>query len=166
MVHFSIGIDAVEIRRFRALPPSEHPRFYERAFSESEFQYCLDYANAYPHFAGIFAAKEAIFKAVNNLLPLHLSQISIQHEKNGRPVVRLGRYIRSQPTDNKWSIQNQNLDIQVSITHARDMALAWALAFSKLSEHDLSGKWNEISTETGQVVLDEFLKNRRIPATK
>ena len=80
--HWSIGIDITEIQRFRAYPPSEHSRFYERVFDEYEFKYCTDHSDPYPHFAGIFAAKEAVFKAINKLKPLLLSQISIHHDEN------------------------------------------------------------------------------------
>ncbi|UCE32398.1 MAG: 4'-phosphopantetheinyl transferase superfamily protein, partial [Burkholderiales bacterium] len=52
--------------------------------------------------AGIFAAKEAIFKAVNKLLPIKLTQIAIQHDENGKPVVWPEDDMISPPIGNKW----------------------------------------------------------------
>ncbi|MHA2243746.1 MAG: holo-ACP synthase [Candidatus Hodarchaeales archaeon] len=160
MTHWFLGIDIVEIQRFRAFPPLKHPRFYARVFSEYEFQYCFDFSDPSPHFAGIFAAKEAIFKAVNNLLPVMLSQIFIQHDKNGRPVVWPEKDVIFPPIGNKWLNNNDNFEVQVSIAHSSELALAWAVIFSKSSEYDLLEDLSKFEAELKREVGDEFLKHR------
>lgn len=162
MTHWFIGIDIVEIQRFRVFPPLKHPRFYARVFSEYEFQYCIDFSDPYPHFAGIFAAKEAIFKAVNNLLPVKLSQISIQHDENGRPVVWPENYAIFPPIGNKWLNNKNNLAVQVSIAHSSELALAWAVIFSQSSGYDLLEDLGKFEAELKREVSDELLKHRCI----
>ncbi|MFX1285372.1 MAG: holo-ACP synthase [Promethearchaeota archaeon] len=162
MTNWSIGIDIIEIQRFRMFLPSKHSRFYERVFSEYEFQYCIDFSDPYPHFAGIFAAKEAIFKALNKLLPIKLTQISIRHDKNGRPIVSSRDDLLSLPTANKWLNNNHNLEVQVSIAHTNELAIAWAVAFSRVSDFELLENLSEVIVEFKQGVYDELLKYRCI----
>jgi holo-[acyl-carrier protein] synthase len=159
-----VGIDLVDIQRFRAYPPTDHPRFYERIFNEHEYRYCLDHADPYPHFAGIFAAKEAVFKAVNKLLPLFLSQISIHHNSKQRPLVTINEKVTGQRNDSKRI--TGNFEIQVSITHTNKLALAWALAFDKTANCKLLDQWSDNRTKVGQVVLDELFKTKSAPTTK
>ncbi|UCG90658.1 MAG: holo-ACP synthase [Candidatus Heimdallarchaeota archaeon] len=162
MKNWFIGIDIIEIQRFRAFPPSKHPRFYAHVFSEYEFQYCSGFSDPYPHLAGIFAAKEAIFKAVNKLLPIKLTQITIQHDENGKPVVWPEDDMISPPIGNKWLNNNHNLEVQVSIAHSSELAIAWALVFSISSDYDLLEELNEFEVELEQEVYDELLKYRCI----
>ena len=160
MTHWFIGIDVVEIQRFRAFPPSKHPRFYSRVFTEYEFQYCFNYSDPFPHFAGIFAAKEAIFKATNKLLPLSLPQISILHDKRGRPVVWPEKNKILPQIGNKWLNNNQNLEVQVSISHSSNLALAWALTFSKTMQNNLLEGLDKIKAELQREINNEFFEHR------
>jgi holo-[acyl-carrier protein] synthase len=60
----SIGIDIIEIRRVREVL-TRTPRFRERVFTELERAYCDSRgASAAEHYAARFAAKEAVFKAL------------------------------------------------------------------------------------------------------
>ncbi|MFX0170635.1 MAG: holo-ACP synthase [Candidatus Hodarchaeota archaeon] len=157
MIQWEIGIDIAEIQRFRKKSFSSHRHFYKRVFNDYEIQYCLDYADPYPHFSGIFAAKEAVFKAVNKFIKINISQISIQHDTKGRPVIWPVRMSgMSKPFGNKWLNSNRNLEARVSITHSGEIALAWALVFSKSLEHDLLESTNDILAEIQQVVNNEF----------
>lgn len=160
MSHWSIGIDITEIQRFRVYPPSEHSRFYERVFDEYEFKYCTDHSDPYPHFAGIFAAKEAVFKAASKFIPLFLSQIFIHHDEKGRPVVWLEKNdIIPQMGDNQLN-NSENLEVQVSITHSNDLALAWALTYEKTSQNDLSEEINRFKAELQREISNEFVEHR------
>lgn len=59
-----IGIDIVQINRIRHLLTA-HGNAMERLFTPSEIDYCKQRGRAqYASFAGIFAAKEAFFKAL------------------------------------------------------------------------------------------------------
>lgn len=147
-----IGVDIVDIQRFRALPPSKHSRFYERVFSKYEFEHCIGHSDPFPHFAGIFAAKEAVFKAINNFLPFQLMHISIRHDTKGRPIVWL--------KNSKFSAWNQNLEVQVSIAHSSDIAVAWAITFSTYLGYDLLEGFNKFKTELQREVNDVFFEHR------
>lgn len=106
-----IGIDAVEIVRFRAAMKGGSERFFATTFSQRERKYCTAFADPSPHFAGTFAAKEAILKAVGaERVPV--SAIEIRHEKSGRPVV--------------WLKGRRNRSILVSISHTKRIACAVA----------------------------------------
>ena len=55
-----IGVDIVEISRMEKSIKNE--RFLKKVFTEQEIEYCKSVQS----FAGIFAAKEAYFKALGN----------------------------------------------------------------------------------------------------
>ncbi|MFX0207561.1 MAG: holo-ACP synthase [Candidatus Hodarchaeota archaeon] len=166
MVQWEIGVDIVEIQRFREKSFSDYKYFYERIFNEYEIQYCLGYSDPYPHFSGIFAAKEAVFKAVNKFIRINISQISIQHDKIGRPVIwPINMSVMSKPFENTWLNTNQNLEARVSITHSGEIALAWALVLSKSLKHDLLESMNDILAEIQQVVNNEF-KRQYFPSSR
>lgn len=59
-----IGVDIVEIERFREVLQRQQERFVRRVFTEGEQEYCRAHRDAVPHFAARFAAKEALFKAL------------------------------------------------------------------------------------------------------
>ena len=62
---FGIGIDVVDVERFSSKQFSKNEDFYGKIFSNNEIQYCLKFKDPYPHFAGKFALKEAVIKAIN-----------------------------------------------------------------------------------------------------
>ena len=160
MSQWSIGIDITEILRFRAYPPSEHSRFYERIFDEYEFKYCTDHSDPYPHFAGIFAAKEAVFKAASKFKPVSRSQIFIHHDEKGRPIVWLEKNEITPQMGNKQLNSSENLEVQVSITHSHDLALAWALIYIKTSQNDLLEELDRFKAELQREISNEFLEHR------
>lgn len=59
-----IGIDLVEIDRFKKVIKRQGKKFLERVFTPAEINYCLNKRLPYPHFAARFAAKEAFLKAI------------------------------------------------------------------------------------------------------
>ena len=100
---FGIGIDVIDINRFRDIPYKEKITFYEKIFNKKEIEYCLQFNDPYPHFAGKFAVKEAVIKSINknesllNIITNHINKkptviisekneykflVSISHEKN------------------------------------------------------------------------------------
>ncbi|MFW9904536.1 MAG: holo-ACP synthase [Candidatus Thorarchaeota archaeon] len=158
--HWSIGIDITEIQRFRAHTHSEHPRFYDRVFDENEFIHCINYSDPYPHFAGIFAAKEAVFKAVNKFIPLSFSQISIHHDEKGIPIVWLEIDDMTLQIRNGWAINPEDLVVQVTIAHSSDLAVAWALVFVEASRNNMLKGLDRLKTELQREIGNEFIKNR------
>jgi holo-[acyl-carrier protein] synthase len=109
-----IGIDLAEIGRFRTILRSRKTRFISNTFTPLEQEYCRSYRDPSPHFAGTFAAKEALRK-ISSEYHLPLKDIEIRRTRSGAPEVWLrGRRAKS---------------LYISITHGtRD---AFAVAFRK-----------------------------------
>lgn len=59
-----IGIDLVEVERFRRGHREGDIEFTEEVFTPAEVSYCRSQARYWEHFAARFAAKEAAFKAL------------------------------------------------------------------------------------------------------
>lgn len=131
MRNWAIGIDLVEIERFRNFPPSNHPRFYKRIFSEEEQAYCNQFNDPFPHYAGIFAAKEAVLKGLSYFTSLtisFLSNIVIMHDKNNRPLVTINytnNIILNKIFHAKLTENSPQLDL--SVTHTQEIACAWVM---------------------------------------
>ena len=103
----SIGVDILEISKIRKLMKNE--KFLNRFFSDAEISYIESSAKADETCAGIFAAKEAIIKALNgNLAGLQYKDISIER-KNDVPFA----YVNG-------------INIFVSISHDGDYAISVA----------------------------------------
>ena len=106
----SVGIDIVDIKRFKKLNYEENARFFKRIFSKSEIEYCRKFKNSAEHFAGKFAVKEAVRKSSHQKIKF-LDIITTHH--------------KSKP---KVEIKNKKQYIfQVSISHEKDIAIAIVL---------------------------------------
>jgi holo-[acyl-carrier protein] synthase len=107
----NVGIDVIEIERFRNKPlNNENASFYHSIFTESELLYCMKYSDPYPHFAGIFAAKESILKCLTR--PIKMIEIEISHSRDGKPRITA------------HSKKIKAMQAKVSITHTRSIAIA------------------------------------------
>ena len=113
-INGNVGIDIIETGRFRKKPFEQNQSFYNSIFTNEEIQYCLNFSDSYTHFAGTFAAKEAIKKCIKNILPLN--SIEITRQKNGKPIINIKGKILS--------------DINISISHTDKIAIAIALIIS------------------------------------
>jgi len=102
-----IGIDVIEVNRFSSKKFSENEEFYKKIFTDSEIDYCTKFKEPYTHFAGKFALKEAVIKAIKK--KIDFLDIEIFH-KNNVPQVKL----KDQP--NHFSIS--------SISHEKSVAIA------------------------------------------
>ena len=74
-----IGTDLVLVSRMEK--SLQIPGFAERVFSEPERVYCKTTES----FAGIFAAKEAYYKALGTGLQLPLNALTVLHDDRGKP---------------------------------------------------------------------------------
>jgi holo-[acyl-carrier protein] synthase len=107
-----IGIDIVEVSRFKHRRVQTHLRFYNSVFTESELKHCLKYSNPYPHLAGIFAAKEATMKCLDS--SLNLKDIEITYDMRGKPAA-------------VTTLKKKSLKINISISHTTSTAIATAI---------------------------------------
>lgn len=80
-----LGLDIVEIERIRRLGKST-PRFLTRVFTAQEISYCRGKKNPWQHFAVRFAAKEAVWKALDRD-GIRLKDISVSRDSRGKPGV-------------------------------------------------------------------------------
>lgn len=83
-----IGIDLCEIARMQRLLDEGHS--LRRMFTEAEEAYIrAKGASAAQTMAGMFAAKEAVLKALGTGLTLPLTDIEISHTELGQPIAAL-----------------------------------------------------------------------------
>ena len=83
-----IGIDLCGIERMRKL--ADDPRFLDRYFTEGERAYVRSKGQgAAQTLAGLFAAKEAVCKALGTGIAFSLRDIEVFHTELGQPQIRL-----------------------------------------------------------------------------
>ena len=118
----SCGVDIIEIDRVKESIEQLGDKFLNRVFTDKEIEYCESRKNQkYQHYAARFAAKEAIFKALSDYLENKYSvkwkDIEILNKPNGKPYVKL---------------RNINFvnNIEISISHVKEYAIATALIYS------------------------------------
>lgn len=115
-----IGNDIVEIDRIRSSLEIHGLRFIAKLFTKEEQDYCLKYKDAAPHFAGRFAAKEAVVKALGTGFGSRASwlDVVILNDALGKPLVHVSGSL---------SVSMQNTSVLVSISHCKLYATAFAL---------------------------------------
>ena len=59
-----VGIDIVEVDRFKKKKYEKNKIFYKKIFVCSEINYCLKFKNSAERFAAKFAIKEAVIKSI------------------------------------------------------------------------------------------------------
>ncbi len=116
-----LGNDIIEISRIRDSVHEFHARFLSKFFTEKEQKYCSTYVDPIPHYAGRFAAKEAISKALGTGFGEKLSPIDIEILNNvvsGKPEIFFSEKVKK--TFN-------NPIVSVSISHSKEFATAVAI---------------------------------------
>ncbi|MES2345103.1 MAG: holo-ACP synthase, partial [Chlamydiota bacterium] len=105
-----LGTDIIEIERIRKSMDHHGYRLISRLFTTKEQDYCFKYKDPTSHFAGRFAAKEAIVKALGTGFGEHASwqDIEVLNDEKGRPVVHFS---------NSLNKQFNNPQILISISH-------------------------------------------------
>ncbi len=116
------GTDIIEINRIK--DALERDEFRERVYTEKEIEYCESKnVQKYQSYSGRFAAKEAIFKALSNIIEdkykIKWTDFEIINNKDGSPYVQLY-------TDVIDKSKIKSLDI--SISHCREYATAVCIA--------------------------------------
>ena len=118
-----IGIDILRLGRLRPLDGQWDDPFFRRTFTASEQQHCQAQPQPLMAYAGMFAAKEAVFKAL--ALPpdqVRLQHIEVSHGENGEPLVTL------LPPLDSMAAEKGITHIALSISYETDMAAAMAIA--------------------------------------
>lgn len=111
------GIDIIEIERVKQSIEDTDGKFCDRVYTEKEIEYCESKkTQKYQHYAARFAAKEAVLKAISQLLEskfdIEWKEIEVLNDEQGRPFVNLL----------KKDIPIEEIDI--SISHCKTYAVA------------------------------------------
>ena len=116
-----IGTDIIEVSRIEKLIKEKGNKFLNRIYTQNEIDYCESKGpNKYQYYAGRFAAKEAVFKAIGHFFsdsdigPLKFKDIGIRNQSDGSPIVDIA------------SPRNFGGGITISISHIKKYATAVA----------------------------------------
>ena len=111
--NLGIGIDIIEVSRFRRKKYEENKNFYKKIFVKSEINYCLKFKNSAERFAGKFAIKEAVIKSISEKIGF----LDIETVYVGRkPSIRL-----------KNSLEKK-YNFIISVSHEKEFAIGISVA--------------------------------------
>jgi holo-[acyl-carrier protein] synthase len=122
-----IGTDIIECLRIAQMIERHGELFITRVFTPHEIQYCQARKLSTQHFAGRWAAKEAVLKAMGTGWRRGISwrDVEVRNEPGGKPTVAFRGGARD-------VIENLGIgQILVSISHCRSHATAYALALGR-----------------------------------
>ena len=109
-----IGVDIVNINRFRKKKFQKNLNFYRKILSESEIKYCTKFKSPYEHFAAKFAIKESVIKSIPD--KISFLDIRTSNSKHGPIVSLVGKSAK------KYSFL-------ASISHEKEYAVAAVISF-------------------------------------
>jgi holo-[acyl-carrier protein] synthase len=132
-----IGTDIVECLRIGRMIEQHGELFLTRVYTTREIRYCQTRKHATEHFAGRWAAKEAILKCLGTgwQRGMGWTDMEIRNDPQGKPRVLLRGAARDRAEALRIS------ELHLSISHCRAYATAHALAVS-LAGGKLA-KWEE-----------------------
>ena len=115
-----LGNDIIEIDRIRLSIERHGQHFLNKLFSQKEQDYCYQFKDFAPHFAGRFAAKEAIVKALGTGFGADVSwhDIEILADPHGKPIAHFSEGAKK---------RFHNPKVLVSISHSSSHATAVAI---------------------------------------
>ncbi|ACZ33289.1 holo-(acyl-carrier-protein) synthase [Chlamydia pneumoniae LPCoLN] len=117
-----IGTDIIEISRIRKAIATHGNRLLNRIFTEAEQKYCLEKTDPIPSFAGRFAGKEAVAKALGTGIGSVVAWKDIEVFKvSHRPEVLLPSHVYAKIGISK---------VILSISHCKEYATATAIALA------------------------------------
>ena len=119
-----VGTDIIEVSRIEKLIKEKGDKFLNKIYTQNEIDYCESKGlNKYQHYAGRFAAKEAVFKVLNGETDsgnsLTFKNIEILNKNDGAPYVNILDYIMVDCFDT---------NIDISISHIKKYATATAIS--------------------------------------
>jgi len=117
----SVGTDLIEIARIRR-SLDRYTGFRDRCFTAPEQAYCESRANPAESYAGRFAGKEAVGKALGFGVARAFAWKEIEIVGRPKPSVRLSGRVRA------WAERRGVHEIDLSMTHSRELAQAVAVA--------------------------------------
>jgi len=124
-----IGTDIVECLRIGRMIEQHGELFLTRVYTPREIRYCQARKNATEHFAGRWAAKEAILKCLGTgwRKGLCWTDMEIRNDTNGAPKLHLGGAAKDRAQGMRIA------DVLITISHCRAYATACAIAVSDMT---------------------------------
>lgn len=121
-MNIKTGIDIIEVNRIKENIDKYGDKFLSRVYTKNEIEYCESKnVQKFQSYAGRFAAKEAIFKAlsdyIDNKFEIEWKDIEILNDESGKPKVYL-----------YGKLNEKFCNIDVSISHIESMAVANSIA--------------------------------------
>jgi len=116
----NVGVDLIEIERIRRAL-ERYPRFRERCFTEAERAYCDARPNPAESYAGRFAGKEAVGKALGLGVARAFAWQEIEIAGRPKPSVRLSGRMAA------WAERHKLGHVDLSMSHSRELANAVAI---------------------------------------
>jgi holo-[acyl-carrier protein] synthase len=113
-----IGVDVVDVDRMK-FALERTPKIRQRLFTEDEIAYCEKFRFAERHYAGRWAAKEAVTKALGCGL-IQWNGVEVVRRPRRAPFVRISGKIRSFA----HMVGVREEDLFISITHSELSAVA------------------------------------------
>ena len=125
-----IGTDIIECPRIGRMVENHGELFLRRIYTEREIRFCQARKHAIEHFAGRWAAKEAILKALGTgwTRGVGWTEIEIRSGDDGQPRVLVCGAAK------EAAIRRKIGDILVTIAHCRTYATAYAMALGPASD--------------------------------
>lgn len=118
------GVDIVSVDRIKKILLRNREGFYKKIFTGKEIDYIEEKNHKPTTVSGLFAAKEAVSKAAGiGIGNLGWKDIEVLHEVGGRPFINFTE-------KGKGIMKELGIgDMQISISHERDYAIAFVKAY-------------------------------------
>jgi holo-[acyl-carrier protein] synthase len=124
MAILGIGTDIIECLRIARMIERHGELFISRVYTEHEITYCAARKAATQHYAGRWAAKEAVLKALGTgwVKGISWRDVEVRNRATGSPAVCLHGGARD-------VLERSGIErIHLSISHCRSHATAYAVA--------------------------------------
>jgi holo-[acyl-carrier protein] synthase len=119
-----VGTDIIECLRIAQMIDRHGELFIRRVYTDHEIAYCSTKKAATQHYAGRWAAKEAVLKALGTgwVRGISWRDVEVRHKPGGAPTVALRGGA-------KEVLERSGITrMHISISHCRSHAIAYAIA--------------------------------------
>jgi holo-[acyl-carrier protein] synthase len=119
-----VGTDIIECLRIAQMIDRHGELFIRRVYTDHEIAYCSTKKAATQHYAGRWAAKEAVLKALGTgwVRGISWRDVEVRHKPGGAPMVTLRGGA-------KEILERSGITrMHISISHCRSHAIAYAIA--------------------------------------
>ena len=118
----AVGTDIIDCERIARMLQRHGDLFLQRVYTPAEIEYCGRRKMAYQHYAGRWAAKEAVLKVLGTgwARGIHWTDVELVNQPPARP--RIVLYHRAFEVSRELGIA----EVLISISHTQQFAVAFA----------------------------------------